>query len=73
MNINTVWNNTVDSIASVKDKVVDKYNNTNMKPFPKKLEVELVINYDKSLKTINIEEVKKLFKIIKSEIDKELK
>ena len=73
MNINTVWNNTVDSIASVKDKVVDKYNSTNMNPFPKKLEVELVINYDKSLKTINIEEVKKLFKIIKSEIDKELK
>ena len=29
MNINTVWNNTVDSIASVKDKVIDKYNNTN--------------------------------------------
>jgi len=73
MNINTVWNNTVDSIASVKDKVVDKYNSTNMNPFPKKLEVELVINYDKSIKTINIEEVKKLFKIIKSEIDKELK
>ena len=73
MNINTVWNNTVDSIASVKDKVVDKYNSTNMNPFPKKLEVELVINYDKSLKTINIEEVKKLFKIIKSEIDKDLK
>ena len=73
MNINTVWNNTVDSIASVKDKVVDKYNSTNMNPFPKKLEVELVINYDKSLKTINIEEVKKLFKQIKSEIDKELK
>jgi hypothetical protein len=73
MNINTVWSNTIDSISSVKDKVVDKYNNTNMNPFPKKLEVELVINYDKSLKTINIEEVKKLFKIIKSEIDKELK
>ena len=73
MNINTVWNNTVDSIASVKDKVVDKYNSTNMNPFPKKLEVELVINYDKSIKTINIEEVKKLFKIIKSEIDNELK
>ena len=73
MNINTVWTNTVDSIASVKDKVVDKYNSTNMNPFPKKLEVELVINYDKSLKTINIEEVKKLFKIIKSEIDKDLK
>jgi len=29
--------------------------------------IELQLEYDKSLKTINIEEVKKLFKIIKSE------
>ena len=73
MTISTMYNDSVKAMSSIKDKVVDKYNSTNMNPFPKKLEVELVINYDKSIKTINIEEVKKLFKIIKSEIDKELK
>jgi len=54
MNINTVWNNTVDSIASVKDKVVDKYNNTNMNPFPKNVNVtvkfDLVGTYSDLLK-----------------------
>ena len=73
MNINTVWSNTIDSISSVKDKVVDKYNSTNMSPFPKKLEVELVINYSKSLKTLDIKELRKVFKLVKEEISKELK
>ena len=54
MNINTVWNNTVDSIASVKDKVIDKYNNTNMNPFPKNVNVtvkfDLVGTYSDLLK-----------------------
>ena len=54
MNINTVWNNTVDSIASVKDKVVDKYNNTNINPFPKNVNVtvkfDLVGTYSDLLK-----------------------
>jgi len=54
MNINTVWNNTIDSIASVKDKVVDKYNNTNMNPFPKNVNVtvkfDLVGTYSDLLK-----------------------
>ena len=54
MNINTVWNNTVDSIASVKDKVVDKYNSTNMNPFPKNVNVtvkfDLVGTYSDLLK-----------------------
>ena len=54
MNINTVWNNTIDSIASVKDKVIDKYNNTNMNPFPKNVNVtvkfDLVGTYSDLLK-----------------------
>ena len=54
MNINTVWNNTVDSISSVKDKVIDKYNNTNMNPFPKNVNVtvkfDLVGTYSDLLK-----------------------
>jgi uncharacterized protein YfbU (UPF0304 family) len=54
MNINTVWNNTIDSISSVKDKVIDKYNNTNMNPFPKNVNVtvkfDLVGTYSDLLK-----------------------
>ena len=54
MNINTVWTNTIDSISSVKDKVIDKYNNTNMNPFPKNVNVtvkfDLVGTYSDLLK-----------------------
>ena len=54
MNINTVWNNTIDSISSVKDKVIDKYNTTNMNPFPKNVNVtvkfDLVGTYSDLLK-----------------------
>ena len=39
MNINTVWTNTIDSMSSIKDKVIDKYNSTNMNPFPKNVNV----------------------------------
>ena len=54
MNINTVWTNTIDSISNVKDKVIDKYNNTNMNPFPKNVNVtvkfDLVGTYSDLLK-----------------------
>jgi len=54
MNINTVWTNTIDSISSVKDKVIDKYNTTNMNPFPKNVNVtvkfDLVGTYSDLLK-----------------------
>ena len=54
MNINTVWSNTIDSILSVKDKVIDKYNSTNMNPFPKNVNVtvkfDLVGTYSDLLK-----------------------
>ena len=54
MNINTVWSNTIDSISSIKDKVVEKYNSTNMTPFPKNVNVtvkfDLVGTYSDLLK-----------------------
>lgn len=54
MNINTVWNNTIDSISSVKNKVIDKYNSTNINPFPKNVNVtvkfDLVGTYSDLLK-----------------------
>ena len=54
MNINTVWTNTIDSMSSIKDKVIDKYNSTNMNPFPKNVNVtvkfDLVGTYSDLLK-----------------------
>jgi len=54
MNINTVWSNTIDSMSSIKDKVVDKYNSTDMNPFPKNVNVtvkfDLVGTYSDLLK-----------------------
>jgi len=76
MNINTVWNNTVDSIASVKDKVVDKYNNTNMNPFPKNVNVtvkfDLVGTYSDLLKKIDSmsdKDFKKVVNILEKKSD----
>ena len=87
MNINTVWTNTVDSIASVKDKVVDKYNSTNMNPFPKNVNVtvkfDLVGTYSDLLKKIDsmseadMKRIANIFekkhKIIAEMIEKQLK
>ena len=87
MNINTVWNNTVDSIASVKDKVVDKYNSTNMNPFPKNVNVtvkfDLVGTYSDLLKKFDsmseadMKRIANIFekkhKIIAEMIEKQLK
>ncbi len=54
MNINTVWTNTIDSMSSIKDKVIDKYNSTNINPFPKNVNVtvkfDLVGTYSDLLK-----------------------
>jgi len=76
MNINTVWNNTVDSIASVKDKVVDKYNSTNMNPFPKNVNVtvkfDLVGTYSDLLKKIDSmsdKDFKKVVNILEKKSD----
>jgi hypothetical protein len=87
MNINTVWSNTIDSISSVKDKVVDKYNSTNMNPFPKNVNVtvkfDLVGTYSDLLKKIDsmseadMKRIANIFekkhKIIAEMIEKQLK
>ena len=68
MNINKIVK---DSVSSIKNT----YDNTQLNPFkmPEKIKVELVINYNESLKTLDIKEVSKIFKQIKSVVDKELK
>ena len=87
MNINTVWSNTIDSISSVKDKVIDKYNNTNINPFPKNVNVtvkfDLVGTYSDLLKKIDsmseadMKRIANIFekkhKIIAEMIEKQLK
>ena len=66
MNINKIVKDSVNGIK-------DKYNSTTFNPFPKKIIVELVVNYTESLKTLDIKEISKIFKQIKAEVDKELK
>ena len=68
MNINKMYKDSVDSIKKT-------YNDTQLNPFkvPDKIRVELVINYKESLKTLDIEQVKKIFKLVKKEVNKELK
>ena len=87
MNINTVWSNTIDSISSVKDKVVDKYNSTDMNPFPKNVNVtvkfDLVGTYSDLLKKFDsmseadMKRIANIFekkhKIIAEMIEKQLK
>jgi len=67
MNINKIVK---DSVSSIKNT----YDNTQLNPFkmPEKITVELVINYKESLKTLDIQEAKKIFKQIRKEVVKEL-
>ena len=60
-----------DSVDSIKKT----YNDTQLNPFkvPEKIKVELVINYKESLKTLDIEQIRKIFKLVKTEVKKELK
>mgnify|MGYP001205467046 FL=1 len=62
------WDKGIDSIKKT-------YNDTQLNPFkfPEKMKVELVINYNESLKTLDIEQLKKIFKLVKKEVNKELK
>ena len=76
MNINTVWNNTIDSISSVKDKVIDKYNSTNMNPFPKNVNVtvkfDLVGTYSDLLKkfdSMSDKDMQRVVDILKKKSD----
>jgi hypothetical protein len=68
MNINKMIGDSVDSIKKT-------YNDTQLNPFkvPEKIKVELVINYKESLKTLDIEQIRKIFKLVKTEVKKELK
>ena len=60
-----------DSVDSIKKT----YNDTQLNPFkvPEKIKVELVINYKESLKTLDIEQIRKIFKLVRKEVKKELK
>ena len=44
MTMTTMWSNAIDSIVNVKDKVVDKYNSTNINPFPKNVNVTIKLD-----------------------------
>ena len=68
MNISKMYEDSVDSIKKT-------YNDTQLNPFkyPEKIKVELVINYKESLKTLDIEQIRKIFKLVKKEVKKELK
>jgi len=44
MTMTTMWSNAIDSIVGVKDKVVDKYNSTNINPFPKNVNVTIKLD-----------------------------
>ena len=68
MNISKMYEDSVDSIKKT-------YNDTQLNPFkvPDKIRGELVINYKESLKTLDIEQLKKIFKLVKKEVNKELK
>jgi len=68
MNINKMYKDSVDSIKKT-------YNDTQLNPFkyPEKIKVELTINYKESLKTLDIEQIRKIFKLVKTEVKKELK
>ena len=57
MTMSAIWNNVIDSMSTVKDKVVDKYNSTNINPFPKNVNVtvkfDLVGTYSDLLNKID--------------------
>ena len=59
--------NIVKTVKKLGNKVKKGYDNTQINPFkiPEKIKVELVINYKESLKTLDIQEAKKIFKQIK--------
>ena len=66
--IEDTWDKGIDSIKKT-------YNDTQLNPFkvPEKIKVELVINYKESLKTLDIEQIRKIFKLVRKEVKKELK
>ena len=63
------------TIEDTWDNCKKTYNDTQLNPFkfPEKIKVELTINYNESLKTLDIEQLIKILKQIKKEVNKELK
>lgn len=52
MTISAMYNDSVKAMSSIKDKVVDKYNSTNMNPFPKNINVTITVDYEKSISNL---------------------
>ena len=76
MTISTMYNDSVKAMSSIKDKVVDKYNSTNMNPFPKNVNVtvkfDLVGTYSDLLKKIDSmsdKDFKKVVNILEKKSD----
>ena len=44
MTMSAIWNNVIDGMSTVKDKVIDKYNSTNINPFPKNVNVTIKLD-----------------------------
>jgi hypothetical protein len=83
MTISTMYNDSVKAMSSIKDKVVDKYNSTNMNPFPKNLKLEHEINYEKTISSLlkaigqikqqDVDNIIKLGKLVENSIKKSIK
>ena len=76
MTISTMYNDSVKAMSSIKDKVVDKYNSTNINPFPKNVNVtvkfDLVGTYSDLLKKIDSmsdKDFKKVVNILEKKSD----
>jgi len=71
-----MYNDSVKAMSSIKDKVVDKYNSTNINPFPKNVNVtvkfDLVGTYSDLLKKIDSmsdKDFKKVVNILEKKSD----
>jgi len=72
--------NIVKTVKKLSNKVKNGYDNTQLNPFkfPEKLKVEFTINYTESLKSLpktkeDLQIISSFIKLVKKEIDKELK
>ena len=83
MNISTMYNDSVKAMSSIKDKVVDKYNSTNMTPFSKNINVTITVDYEKSIDNLlkavgkikqeDMDNFAKLGKLVENTIKKSIK
>ena len=83
MTISAMYNDSVKAMSSIKDKVVDKYNNTDMSPFPKNVNVTITVDYEKSISNLlkaigkikqqDMDNFAKLGKLVENTIKKSIK